>query len=198
LPGIDSVVLADTVGFIRHLPHDLVEAFRSTLEETSEANLLLHVIDASDEEHTNYIAQVNRVLEQVGADSVPQIQVYNKIDLTENKARIDRDDEGKVWRVWVSANTGEGVDLLREALAERLTEDLVRGWLRISASDGRIRAQLYELGAVVSESREENGGSLLEISLSRRYFNQILKSHGEPLEIIPYPEEHLATRVHAT
>ncbi|KAF0190470.1 MAG: GTP-binding protein HflX [Gammaproteobacteria bacterium] len=119
LPGAESVVLVDTVGFIRHLPHDLVAAFRSTLEETREASLLLHVIDANDDQRQRHIAQVREVLQEIGADSVPQIEIYNKIDLLEKiEPRVDRDEYGQVSRVWVSAGTGAGVELLRQVLAE--------------------------------------------------------------------------------
>lgn len=119
LPGAEAVVLVDTVGFIRHLPHDLVAAFRSTLEETREASLLLHVIDAGDELRQGHIAQVSEVLREIGADAVPQIEVYNKIDRLDNVApRVDRNEDGQVSRVWVSAVTGAGIGLLRQALAE--------------------------------------------------------------------------------
>ncbi len=119
LPGAEAVVLADTVGFIRHLPHDLVAAFRSTLEETCEAALLLHVIDASNENRHGCIQQVNAVLKEIGADEIPRIEVYNKIDMLNDCApHIDRDADGRVQRVWVSAATGAGMDLLRQALAE--------------------------------------------------------------------------------
>jgi len=117
----ETIVLADTVGFIRHLPHDLVAAFRSTLEETSSAHLLVHVIDASADNRHACIEQVNNVLKEIEADDIPQIEVYNKIDLLSSaSARIDRDEGGQVHRVWLSAQTGEGIDLLKQALLERL------------------------------------------------------------------------------
>ncbi len=119
LPGAEAIVLADTVGFIRHLPHDLVAAFRSTLEETCEAALLLHVIDASNDNRHDCIEQVNAVLKEIGADDIPRIEVYNKIDLLNDcEPHNDRDAQGRVQRVWVSASTGAGMDLLRQALAE--------------------------------------------------------------------------------
>ena len=115
----EHIVLADTVGFIRHLPHDLVTAFHSTLEETREADLLLHVVDASSERRDENIHSVNTVLEKIEADEVTQIIVYNKIDmLPDTPARVDRDEDGKVWRVWVSAVTGAGIDNLRQILHE--------------------------------------------------------------------------------
>ena len=115
----EQIVLADTVGFIRHLPHDLVTAFHSTLEETREADLLLHVVDASSERRDENISSVNIVLDQIEADKVTQIIVYNKIDLLPDaQARVDRDKHGKVWRIWVSAVTGAGMDNLRKVLYE--------------------------------------------------------------------------------
>jgi len=115
----EQIVLADTVGFIRHLPHDLVTAFHSTLEETREADLLLHVVDASSERRDENINSVNVVLDQIEADKVTQIIVYNKIDLlADTPARVDRDESGKVWRIWVSASSGAGIDDLRKILHE--------------------------------------------------------------------------------
>jgi len=115
----EHIVLADTVGFIRHLPHDLVAAFHSTLEETREADLLLHIVDASSDRRDENIDAVNIVLNEIEADEVPQIVVYNKIDmLPEAQPRVDRDENGKVWRVWVSAVTGAGIDNLRKILHE--------------------------------------------------------------------------------
>ncbi|ADE16747.1 GTP-binding proten HflX [Nitrosococcus halophilus Nc 4] len=119
LAMVRPLVLADTVGFIRNLPHDLVEAFRSTLEETRDAALLLHVVDASSEERQVLIAQVNRVLQTIGAEEVPQLEIYNKIDQIENcQPRLERDASGRICRVWLSAASGEGIELLRQALAE--------------------------------------------------------------------------------
>ena len=119
----EHIVLADTVGFIRHLPHDLVTAFHSTLEETREADLLLHVVDASSERRDENIDSVDIVLNEIEASSVPQILVCNKIDmLPDTQPRVDRDESGKVWRVWVSAVTGAGMDSLRKILHEACYE----------------------------------------------------------------------------
>ncbi len=126
LDGKQDIVLADTVGFIRHLPHDLVAAFRSTLEETREANVLLHVIDAASDLRDENILQVNEVLEEIGADEVPQLHVYNKIDLLDGvRAGVDRDDAGRPIRVWLSAKTGEGLDSLRAVLLELAAADAI-------------------------------------------------------------------------
>lgn len=121
LPDLTPAIIVDTVGFIRDLPHELINAFHATLEETIEANLLLHVIDAHNPARQDYIVQVEKVIEQIGASEVPQLQVYNKLDLLpDRQPRIDRDAHGTPIRVWLSAETGKGIDLLREALMELL------------------------------------------------------------------------------
>lgn len=121
-PDIREFILADTVGFIRELPHDLIQAFHATLEETLQADLLLHVIDASHPEHQLYVEQVNQVIKQIGAEKIPQLQIYNKLDLLipPRPATIDRDAQNRPIRVWLSATTGEGVELLKLALKELL------------------------------------------------------------------------------
>jgi GTP-binding protein HflX len=113
-----SVVLSDTVGFIKHLPHTLVAAFRATLEEAVAADLLLHVVDASSPSRDQQIEEVNKVLAEIGADHIPQLMVLNKIDVNGLAPGLERDEYGRIGRIWVSARTGEGFDLLREALAE--------------------------------------------------------------------------------
>ncbi|HUO43408.1 MAG TPA: GTPase HflX [Burkholderiales bacterium] len=118
VPGGMPMVLSDTVGFIRQLPHTLVAAFRATLEESAQADLLLHVVDAASPVREAQIAAVNAVLAEIGADRIPQLLVYNKIDLTGTEPRIERDEYDRICGVWVSAATGAGFDLLRSALAE--------------------------------------------------------------------------------
>ncbi|MBZ0093754.1 MAG: GTPase HflX [Sulfuricella sp.] len=113
-----SVVLSDTVGFIKHLPHTLVAAFRATLEEAVAADLLLHVVDASSPSRDQQIEEVNKVLAEIGADHIPQLMVLNKIDVNGLAPGLERDEYGRIGRIWVSARTGEGFDLLKEALAE--------------------------------------------------------------------------------
>jgi GTP-binding protein HflX len=155
-----------------------VAAFRSTLEESRVASLLLHVIDAREDERHERVSQVNRVLQEIDADGVPQIEVYNKIDLLENHApRIDRDAEGRAQRVWVSAASGAGLDLLREAVAERLHELAsyageastgamrIRRRLHLGAAAGKLRAQLYARGVVVAEVPTETGGWMLDVDV---------------------------------
>ncbi|HET7778248.1 MAG TPA: GTPase, partial [Rudaea sp.] len=168
-----TFVLADTVGFIRDLPHDLVAAFKSTLAETRDADLLLHVVDASGAESEERIEDVQRVLEEIGASDVPQILVYNKIDRlssngdgTEASARLDSIDGGRVQRVWLSAATGAGLDLLREAITRALQHDRVHCWLQVPDSAGRLRARLFASGLVASE-REAQTGWELEIDAPR-------------------------------
>ena len=116
--GSANVVLSDTVGFIRRLPHMLVAAFRATLEETVHADVLLHVVDASSSDRDAQIEAVNLVLKEIGADAIPQVLVYNKIDLTALPPRVEMDEYGKIARVWISAEKGQGLDLLRQALGQ--------------------------------------------------------------------------------
>jgi len=181
-PGLE-VALADTVGFVRDLPHELVAAFRSTLQEAREANLLLHVIDAADPERMERIAQVNEVLQSVGASALPQIAVYNKIDRTGEFPRIERDEGGRVDRVWLSAHTGEGVDLLLTALHLELGKDLHHCVLRLPPREGRARARLHAAGAILSQRALPDGGVELEVSLRRHELERICREAG--LELPP-------------
>ena len=187
LPDGGAAVLADTVGFIRHLPHDLVEAFRSTLEETREAELLLHVVDAADEGHIEHMAQVNTVLAEIGADTVPQIEVYNKIDVLGTAARVERDAESRISRVWVSAATGEGMDLLRAAVAEHFRAEMACGWLRLPPYAGRMRARLFDLGAVRGERINERGEWLMDVQLPRRNLDRLCRQEGIAAELDAAP-----------
>jgi GTP-binding protein HflX len=123
LEGVGNVVISDTVGFVRDLPHQLVAAFRATLEETIHADLLLHVVDAASPTRMEQIEQVNQVLKEIGADQTPQLLVWNKIDLADLEPALERDEYGKIHRVFVSAQTGSGVDLLRSAITEYAKKD---------------------------------------------------------------------------
>lgn len=165
LPGKASVILGDTVGFIRHLPHDLVEAFKSTLEEVAEADLLLHVVDAANTERLEQIQQVNNVLAEIEAQSIPQIMVFNKIDLTGEAPRFERDTHGHISRLWVSARTGEGMDLLLQALADHFRRHRQRHRFCLPPQAGRLRAALYERFDVISENVADTGGWMLELAL---------------------------------
>jgi GTP-binding protein HflX len=154
LPGGANVVLADTVGFIRELPHELVAAFQSTLTEARNAQLLLHVVDAADPRRDEYIEQVNAVLAEIGAGDLPQLMVCNKIDRLEIEPRIERNVDGVVTQVWISAATGRGLGLLYDVIAERLALDIQRRWVELRAESGAQRAQLFAAGVV----REERSG----------------------------------------
>ena len=179
LDDLGPVVLADTVGFIRHLPHKLVEAFRATLEESSNSDLLLHVIDSHEPERDQQIEQVMAVLGEIGANELPILEVYNKIDLVDGvEPQIQRDGDGKPERVWLSARDGKGLELLRQAVAELLGEDLFVGTLRLPQRLGRLRAQFFELNAVQSESHDEAGDTLLAIRLPRAELNRLVSREG--------------------
>ncbi len=173
-----EIVLADTVGFVRDLPHELVAAFRSTLLEAREADLHLHVIDAADPERSERVRQVNEVLTGIGAGEVPQLEVYNKIDRLGEAPRLERDADGTVRRVWLSAATGAGLELLREALAERFGARLVRLTLGLAARHGRARAELYRLGAVLKETETEDGGWQIEVELGERDLEALCRREG--------------------
>lgn len=177
LPDVGRTILVDTVGFIRHLPHKLVDAFRATLEETVSATLLLHVIDCHDERRLDNIESVEDVLEEIGASDVPTLKVYNKLDLLEDRVpRIDRDDQGRPERVWVSANTGEGLDLLFDAISELLCEEILHMELRLRPDQGKLRALMFEQNVVLNERYSDEGLSCLEVRLQKLDFDRALRS----------------------
>ena len=165
LPGGTAVVAADTVGFIRELPHELVAAFQSTLTEAREATLLLHVVDASNPRRAEQLAQVDAVLHEIGAEHIPQLIVYNKIDRLELAPRIDRDEEGRATAVWISAARRDGLDLLIRAVAERLARFVRRARLRMPASAGALRSRLYSAQAVRAEESTPDGSIELAVEL---------------------------------
>ncbi|MDO6443813.1 MULTISPECIES: ribosome rescue GTPase HflX [unclassified Marinobacter] len=191
LPDIGAVVMADTVGFIRHLPHKLVEAFRATLEETTEATILLHIVDCHDSRRDENIEQVEEVLAEIGADEIPVLQVFNKIDLLDDFApRVERNEEGVPVRAWVSAVTGEGLDGLYDAIVERLAEDVVHQFVLLGPADGKLRALLHEAGSVLSEEYRETGDTVLEIRLQRRDWLQLLSRAGVNEETVRLDDGH--------
>jgi GTP-binding protein HflX len=174
LPDTGVTVLADTVGFVRHLPHQLVEAFRSTLEEVARADLLLHVIDAASDERVEQIYQVEEVLSEIGAADVPRLEVFNKIDLLEMAPRIDRDDSGRAIRVWLSAREGIGLELLRQAMDEYLAEEQFNGTLHLKPEQAKLRAQLFSLRAIQHEHFNEDGSQTLTVRLAQKDWQRLL------------------------
>lgn len=179
IKDVGPTILVDTVGFIRHLPHKLVDAFRATLQETAEATLLLHLIDANDEKRDDNIEEVESVLQEIGADELPYLLVYNKIDMLQDcPARIDRDSYGVPRRVWLSALTGEGVDLLLQAISERLGGEIFAQQIVLEPKFGNLRAQLYALDAVEKEDIDDQGHMVLDVRLQKRDFLQALSRVG--------------------
>lgn len=177
LADVGAVIMADTVGFISHLPHKLVEAFRATLEEAANSTLLLHVIDAAADERIRNIEQVELVLEEIGAADLPQLKIYNKIDLIDAaEPRIDRDDTGKPVAVWLSAQTGLGTELLEQAVAELLGTEMVIAQLLLRPQDGRLRAALYAQQAIAEESFREDGVAVASLRVPKSDLLRILSA----------------------
>ena len=193
LPGGTAVVVADTVGFIRELPHELVAAFESTLTEARAATLLLHVADASNPRRDEQAVAVNGVLEEIGASQIPQILVYNKIDRLQSPPRIDRDADGRAVAVWISAEEGTGLDLLKQAVAERLSRFARHARLRVPSSAGALRSRLYAARAVRAESTADDGSIELAVelpdpellALARTAGVQILEVQGAGTPALP-------------
>lgn len=178
-PVGESLILADTVGFIRDLPHELVAAFRATLEETREADVLVHVIDVADTERRAHAREVNDVLGEIGAGEVPQLEVFNKVDLLDDEAaRVVYDAHGRPTQVYVSAATDEGLDELRHALAAFCYPDTIAGTLRVPPTAGWLRSQLYELGVVGEESYADNGDALLSVIASQGDLERVIAQAG--------------------
>lgn len=182
---VGTAILADTVGFIRHLPHDLVAAFKATLQETHDAQLLLHVIDCSDERLDDNIEQVQLVLDEIGAGEIPQILVMNKIDEVEGiEPHIDRDDQGRAFRVWISAGQGIGIDLLTQVVSESLAGAMVECQIELPPTAGRIRSQLYQLDAITQENMDEHGNWLINIRIPKVEWHRLCKRHHELPDVV--------------
>ncbi|MGR5464965.1 ribosome rescue GTPase HflX [Photobacterium damselae] len=181
---VGTAILADTVGFIRHLPHDLVAAFKATLKETQEADLLLHVVDASDDRFRENIDAVESVLEEIEAHEVSSLLVMNKIDNLEGaKPRIERDDDGVPRRVWVSAMEGIGLDLLFQALTERLSGTMVKHTLRLPPElIGRYRSKFYQLGCILREEYESDGCLTIDIRIQLADWSRLQKRESTSLD----------------
>ncbi|MDE5180019.1 ribosome rescue GTPase HflX [Vibrio fluvialis] len=177
LDDVGPAVLADTVGFIRHLPHDLVAAFKATLQETQEADILLHVVDASDERFRENIQAVDEVLQEIEAHEVPTLLVMNKIDnLEDQKPRIERDDEGAPRAVWISAMDGLGIDLLFAALTERLVSQIVQYRLRIPPQhQGRIRSTFFQMKCIQQEEYDPEGNLLITVRMQQVDWSRLEK-----------------------
>ena len=176
LDDVGSTILADTVGFISHLPHKLIEAFKATLEETASATLLLHVVDAPSEMRQINIKHVNDVLSEIGALKLPTLIIFNKIDLLDQTdQKIDRDVSGRPIAVWLSAQTGIGCELLLQAMSELLSKDMICEQLKITPGMGKLRAIFYQNNAVIAETLRDNGDSLLKVRIPRIDYLRILK-----------------------
>ena len=181
--GLGEVVLVDTVGFIRHLPHKLVEAFKATLQETREADLLLHVIDGADDDRQANMEQVEIVLDEIEALDRPTLQVFNKIDLLPGQSpRIDRDESGLPWRVWVSAKNDQGMELVSQAIGELLSQTLFEDVLELTPKDGQLRSLLYAQQAVINETVSENGNIMMDVRLEKDDLQKLLSRAGIPVE----------------
>jgi GTP-binding protein HflX len=175
------VILADTVGFIRHLPHDLVAAFKATLQETRQADLLLHVVDSADEKMADNFEQVQRVLKEIDADEIPQLIVCNKIDLLDEvKPRIDYDDEGNPIRVWVSAQQQKGLELVQEAINDLVGKAVKELTLQIPASAGHYLGQFYKLDVIQQKEYDDLGNCMISVRLLEADWRRLVKqSLGE-------------------
>ena len=193
LPDGRDIVLADTVGFVRDLPHELIAAFRSTLQEAREADLILHLIDASDENRWQRVRQVNSVLKQLDADQVPQIRVYNKIDRLDREPRVTSNRDGAGRAVWLSARTGQGIPMLLDAIGDRLRPKMLHGLMHLEPTQGRQRSKLFEIGAVLNEEACDDGGWNLELKLAEADLHRFLKREKLPAEALePLPVKETA------
>lgn len=177
---VGDTVLGDTVGFIRHLPHDLVAAFKATLQETRQASLLLHLVDAADTRIDENIAAVNEVLAEIEADEIPVLFVMNKIDMLDGFVpRIDRNEENVPVRVWLSAQTGDGISLLFQALTERLSGDIAHYSLSLPPQAARLRSRFYQLQAIEKEWIEEDGRVGLIVRMTMVDWRRLCKQEKE-------------------
>jgi GTP-binding protein HflX len=175
-----EVLLADTVGFVSDLPHELIAAFRATLQEAREADLLLHVSDVSDPYRMERQQDVEDVLESIGADQIPVIRVYNKIDRNGQDVSVHRDESGMPVSVSISARSGEGIESLREAISDCLASERINRWIELQGKDAKLRAHLFELGVVSEERIAENGSWMLHVDIP--------KETAERLARLPAPE----------
>jgi len=185
LPDNSAVILADTVGFVSRLPHELVAAFKSTLLETVEADLLLHVVDDASHQRQFFIEEVNAVLADIGADKVPQLKVYNKIDLVEDEqAHVQKNDEGFAEAVWLSARTGEGIEQLVKELQHFFKHDHEMLDLALDCSHGKLHAELYQAAQILADEPDEYGGWQMKIKMEKKTYEQMKKKNQEFRELL--------------
>ena len=182
LERVGDTVLADTVGFVRELPHELVAAFRSTLLEARESDLLLHVVDSADPARQERIAQVREVLRGIGAGEVPELLVFNKIDRSGEPARVERDADGRPTQVWCSAITGAGLAELRDAIGAWVKPDRTERTLRLPLSAAALRSELYRRDAVRAERQRDDGGWDVDVEIGSSDLAALAGRHGVVIE----------------
>lgn len=182
LVGSGPAILADTVGFIRHLPHSLIDAFQATLEETCQAHLLLHVIDIANAHWRDNVREVDKVLADIGAADIVQLQVYNKIDQLEGvKPQVKRNQAGEITQVWISALKAQGLELLKAAISHRLYGDPIFREVCLTPKQGKLRAELYQLKAVQQESIDKRGNWLLSVRIAKSDFIRLFMKQTTPM-----------------
>ncbi|MWP95175.1 GTPase HflX [Glaesserella parasuis] len=187
IQDVGTAILADTVGFIRFLPHDLVSAFKSTLQETTEATLLLHVIDGADDRKNENIDAVNQVLDEIEALEIPTLLVYNKVDRLDSiEPHIEYNDDGKPVAVYLSAQQNQGIDLLFEAMRVRLKNELVYERVLLPTTSGQIYTKFYQQQCIKSERFTEFGDRLVEIEVDKIQWQKWLKQYPELTEFVEF------------
>ncbi len=187
IQDVGTAILADTVGFIRFLPHDLVSAFKSTLQETTEATLLLHVIDGADDRKNENIDAVNQVLDEIDALEIPTLLVYNKVDRLDGiEPHIEYNDDGKPVAVYLSAQQNQGIDLLFEAMRARLKNELVCERVLLPTTSGQIYTKFYQQQCIKSERFTEFGDRLVEIEVDKIQWQKWLKQYPELTEFVEF------------
>ena len=186
--GAQTILMADTVGFVSDLPHELVAAFSATLEETARADLLLHVIDVADPHHLEREEVVEDVLKSIDAADVPTLRVYNKIDLRGEAPRVKLGADGKAEAVFLSALTGAGVELLTDAIVAHFKSDEKSGWLHLAPPDGALRAALSAEHAVIEEKSAADGSQWLHIRLREKHYQQIQSKYNRRLTLHTQPD----------
>ncbi len=183
IPGT-KIILSDTVGFIRHIPHDLIQAFHATLEEVKSADLLLHVVDVNDEQRDDHIEQVNSVIKQIEADEVPQIMVFNKIDMSDSVLAHTIENPGGIPKCWISAHSGEGLEQLRELIGRNIKPEKHTFKVHVPAEAGKLRACLFEKGAVRHEVLDGEGGWLIDVNIDQPSLEKIFRDNNGELSMI--------------